>query len=68
MKKNNKPLRIILLIFIIEIAVVGVIGFLFQNKIADTENKIETGEISTEEEVKNSYDELSKLVTEGLII
>ena len=50
----NKPFRLILIVFILELAIVASLGVIFQNKLEKVENKIETGEIATLDEVENN--------------
>ena len=65
---NKKPFRIILITFIIELVVIGVLGFIFQNSIDNVEQKIETGEITTIEQVQNSYQILKRDMNVTLIV
>ena len=65
---NKKPFRIILITFIIELVVIGVLGFIFQNRIDNVEQKIETGEITTIEQVQNNYQILKRDMNVTLIV
>ena len=54
----NKPFRIILIIFILELFVVASLGFVFQNKLQTVEDQIASGQITSMEQVRNNYEEL----------
>ena len=43
----NKPFRIILIIFILELFVVASLGFVFQNKLQTVEDQIASGQITS---------------------
>ena len=58
MKKSNKPLTIIIFVFILELFVIGTLGVTFLNRIKDFENKIETGEYSEVNQVKEKCNEI----------
>lgn len=64
----NKPFRLILIVFILELAIVASLGFIFQNKLEKVENQIEAGEIATLDEVENNYINLKNEINTTLII
>ena len=66
--KKNKPLRIIILIFILELIVIGVLGGLFQRKINVLEEQINSGEITQLNQVKENCEELKASINKSLII
>ena len=45
MKKNNRPLIIIILVFILELTVIGTLGVTSLKRVNSVEKKIEVGEI-----------------------
>ncbi|MCI9064027.1 MAG: cell wall metabolism sensor histidine kinase WalK [Clostridia bacterium] len=63
----NKPFRIILIIFILELVIVGALGFVFQSKLEKVEESIEIGEISNLQEVQDNYIQLKKDINTALI-
>ena len=56
--KSKKPVRIILLIFIIEIIVIAVLGIMIQKSLSEIEDRIDNGEITEVEQVAECYDVL----------
>lgn len=66
--KSNKPLKIIIIIFVIELIVVATLGILFQGKISMIEQQIEDGEITELSQVQDMYKELRTTINEALII
>ena len=70
--KSKKSLKIILLIFVVELIVIVALGFIIQKKLIEMGNMIDTGEVTDLEQVKESYQNLSEdvniLITGGIII
>ena len=64
----NKPFRLILIVFVLQLAVVGAMGLIFQNKLENVENKIEVGQITTLDEVQTNYINLKNEINITLII
>ena len=64
MKKNNRPLIIIILVFILELAVIGTLGVTSLKRVNNVEKKIEVGEIrdlhQVQDECKSIKDEVKK--------
>ena len=57
---SRKPLRIILLVFIFELIIAGILGYLLQNELMEIENQISVGEINNINQVQEKYAELHK--------
>ena len=68
MKKNNKPLIIIMLVFIIELVVIGALGVNFLRKINNIEQKIEVGEFKDINFVQGQFNELKDEIKKELSI
>ena len=68
MKKSNKPLRIIIFVFILELFVVGALGVTFLNRINNIEKKIEIGEFKEINQVKNEFIDIKGEVKKELAI
>ena len=51
----NKPFRLILIVFVLELVVVASLGLVFQKQLEKVENKIEVGEITTLDQVQDNY-------------
>ena len=70
-KTTNRPFKIIIFIFIVELVVVGAIGVFFEKRINSIEDRIQTGEIENLQEVQNECkalkDSLNKMLTIGMI-
>ena len=64
----NKPFRIILIIFIIELLVVASIGYMFQNRLNIIEEQIQTGQITDLIQVENTFGQLKNNINITLII
>lgn len=64
MKKNNRPLIIIILVFILELAVIGTLGVTSLKRVNNVEKKIEVGEIrdlhQVQDECKSIKEEVKK--------
>lgn len=58
--KKEKPLKFILLIFVIELIIIGFLGLNFERKIVEMEQQIENGEITHLSEVKENYNQIHK--------
>ena len=65
--KNKKPLRIILLTFIVELIIIAILGIVLQRNLSIMETKIETGEITEISQVKDNYQNLSRTISIVLI-
>ena len=65
---KQRPLRVILLIFIIEIVIVGTFCFIYQSSLTELSNAIETGELSNPEYISQNIQVLKRDVTLTLII
>ena len=68
MKKNNKPLIIIMLVFILELVVIGALGVNFLRKINNIEQKIEVGEFKDINFVQGQFNELKDEIKKELSI
>ena len=62
MKTNKKPLTIIVIVFALELILVGILGIVFRNNINMIYNHIETGELQDINQVKEECIELRKTV------
>ncbi len=62
MKTNKKPLTIIVIVFALELILVGILGIVFRNNINMIYNDIETGELQDINQVKEECIELRKTV------
>ena len=64
MKKNNRPLIIIILVYILELAVIGTLGVTSLKRVNNVEKKIEVGEIrdlhQVQDECKSIKEEVKK--------
>ena len=71
MKKNNRPLIIIILVFILELAVIGALGVTCLKRINSIERKIEVEEIrdvrQVQEECREVREELKKELTISMV-
>ena len=65
--KKEKPLKFILLIFIIELAIITLVGFSFENKINGIEKQIDNGEITELSQIKESYKQIHKNINITMI-
>lgn len=66
MKKSNRPLIIIIVVFVIELFVVGALGVTFLNSINKIQNKIRVGEIKEVHQVEDECHEVKDLVKKEL--
>ena len=66
-KNNNKPIKIIIAIFFIEIIIIGMLGYLLQNKISQIETKYQNQETISVEEVRDDYINLKRTTGIALI-
>ena len=64
----NKPFRLILIVFILELVVVASLGLVFQRQLEKVEYKIEVGEITTLDQVQDNYIKLKNEINTTLII
>ena len=64
----NKPFRLIVIVFILELAIVASMGLIFQNELEKVEEQIEVGEITTLDEVQSNYINLKNEINTTLII
>ena len=65
---SRKPLRIILLVFILELIIVGILGYSLQNEITVIENQISSGEINNINQIQNEYSNLHKTIVKITVI
>ena len=68
MKKNNRPLIIIIFVFILELAVIGGLGVTFLNRINNIDNRIEIGELKDIKQVQGEYRDIHEDVKKELAI
>ena len=68
MKKNNIPLIIIILVFILELAVIGVLGVTCLKRVNSIEQKIAVEEIKDVHQVQNECREVRKEIKKELTI
>ena len=68
MKKSNKPLRIVIFVFILEIIVIGTLGVSFNKRINLINNKIETHEIRDVHQVQEECHDIVRMVNIQLAI
>ena len=66
MKKNNKPLIIIILVFILELVVIGALGVSFLRRMNIIDQKIEVGTIKDTKQIQGEYIELKEDVKKEL--
>ena len=68
MKKSNKPLRIFVFLFILEIIVIGTLGVSFNKRISLINNKIERQEIRDVRQVQEECQDIVQMVNIQLAI
>ena len=68
MKKSNKPLRIVIFVFILEIIVIGTLGVSFNRRINLINNKIERQEIRDVHQVQEECYDIVQMVNIQLAI
>ena len=68
MKKNNRPLIIIILVFILELAVIGILGVTCLKRVNSIEQKIAVGEIKDVHQVQNECREVREEIKKELTI
>ena len=51
----NKPFRLIIIIFILELITVAALGFVFQNKLELVQEQINNGQITDIKQVQENY-------------
>lgn len=68
MKKNNRPLIIIILVFILELAVIGVLGVTCLKRVNSIEQKIAVEEIKDVHQVQDECREVKEELKKELII
>lgn len=68
MKKSNKPLRIVIFVFILEIIVIGTLGVSFNKRINLINNKIERQEIRDVRQVQEECYDIVQMVNIQLAI
>ena len=68
MKKSNKPLRIVVFVFILEIIVIGTLGVSFNKRISLINNKIERQEIRDVRQVQEECQDIVQMVNIQLAI
>ncbi len=65
--KNKKPLRIILLVLILQLMIIGILGYVVQNQLDSIESKINSGEINDVYDVNENLGETRKIVKIAII-
>ena len=65
MKSRRKPLKIIMLVFIIELVILGIVGFIFQQKLSVMEAQMITKDIT---QIQNDFTELRRNVNISIIV
>ena len=68
MKTNKKPLTIIVIVFALELILVGVLSIIFQNNINMIDRHIETGVLQDVHQVQEECRELRKTINISLAI
>ena len=68
MKKSNRPLIIIVFVFVLELFVIGALAVTFLNRINKIEQKIEVGEFRDVYQVKDECKDVKDLVKKELAI
>ncbi len=68
MKKSNKPLRIVVFVFILDIIVIGTLGVSFNKRISLINNKIERQEIRDVRQVQEECQDIVQMVNIQLAI
>ena len=66
MKKSNRPLIIIIFVFILELFVIGALGVTFLNRISNIEHRIEVGEYKDIKQVHSECSEVREVVIKEL--
>ena len=64
----NKPFRLIIIIFILELITVATLGFAFQNKLELVQEQINNGQITDIKQVQENYSILKKDINTALIL
>ncbi len=68
MKKNNKPLIIIIFVFILELVIIGALGVTFLKSINSIEQKIQSQEIKDIHQIQDEYRDVKEVVKRELAI
>ena len=68
MKKNNKPLIIIIIVFILELVIIGALGVTFLKSINNIEQKIQVQEVNDIHQIQDEYREVKEVVKRELAI
>ena len=68
MKKNNKPLIIIIIVFILELVIIGALGVTFLKSINNIEQKIQVQEVNDIHQIQHEYREVKEVVKRELAI
>ena len=66
MKKSNRPLIIIILVFLLELFVVGALGVTFLNRVNKIEQKIEVGEFRDVHQIQDECRDVKEVVKKEL--
>ena len=66
MKKSNKPLIIIVFVFIIELLIIGALGVTFLNRINKIEHNIEIGEFNDVHQIQDECRDVKDIVKKEL--
>ena len=65
---NKKPLRIIIFIFVLELVILGVFGFISQRQITNLEMQMTSGKFVKMDEVITGFREFHKMIDMAMII
>ena len=68
MKKNNKPLIIIIFVFILELVIIGALGVTFLKSINNIDNKIEIQEFKDIKQVQKECEDVKEIVKKELAV
>ena len=66
--KNKKPLKIILLVCVLELVIIGIAGYVIQNKVHIAEEQIINIETNNVEAIQNEYNNLNKEIMIVILI
>ena len=68
MKKNNKPLIIIIFVFILELVIIGALGVTFLKSINNIEQKIQGQEIKDVHQIQVECRDVKEVVKKELVL
>ncbi len=66
--RNRKPWRIIILVFVLELVILGMLGFIFQRQISTLEMQMTSGKVSEMNQAIDSFKEFHKSMNLVMII